>query len=207
MDEKLHRSFIAIFPTSHVLEKLLSIQGELKKITGTSDRGKDGNGKIRWEKENKFHFTIQFWGDQTEEWINTIHQEISKECSVIKKFHIHITKVGCFPNRYSPKIFWIGSEVNENPELISFSSTLHAITKQAGFEPETKPFHPHITIGRGKGKIQSALIQKLETVTFHPLEFQCSELRIMKSMLAQSGSTYTTLFTIPLQPQETYGRR
>lgn len=184
-----HRSFIAIFPPKEVIDKLLFIQSKLKKF----------GGYVRWEKENKFHFTLQFWEDQTEEWLKNAHTEIQNYCSQIPTFKITITTAGCFPTKHSPKIFWIGSDPKENLQLIELVNRIQSITKQLGLEPEKKPFHPHITIGRGKGKISQDLIQNLETVTFHPLEFQCTELRIMKSMLAQSGSTYTTLFTIPLK--------
>ncbi len=184
-----HRSFIALFPPREVIDKLLLIQSKLKSF----------GGHVRWEKEDKFHFTIQFWGDQTEEWLKKVHAELMSHCSQIPRFTINITKAGCFPNNYSPKIFWIGSAPEENVPLVNLADAMAEISKQNGLQPDKQPFHPHITIGRGKGKISPDLIQNLETVTFHPLEFRCTELRIMKSMLAQSGSTYTTLFTIPLK--------
>ena len=191
MDSTLntHRSFIAIFPPKEIIDKLLFIQSKLRAF----------GGHVRWEKEDKFHFTIQFWGDQTEEWLNKVNAEIKNHCLQIPKFIITITRTGCFPNNYSPKIFWAGSTPEENIPLITLADGITEISKQNGHEPDKKPFHPHITIGRGKGKINPDLIQNLETVTFHPLEFRCTELRIIKSTLVQSGSTYTTLFTIPLK--------
>lgn len=188
MNLQRHRSFIAIFPPRETIDKLLLIQSKLKKF----------NGHIRWEKEEKFHFTLQFWGDQTEEWLAAIYAEITARLSHTAPFTIAITNVGCFPNRYSPKIIWAGSEPHENPELIQLAKTIQQITQQHGVKPEQKPFHPHITIGRGKGKINPDLLQNLETITFHPVMFHCSEIRMMKSHLASSGSTYTTLYTIPL---------
>ena len=191
MDSKLktHRSFVALFPPTEVVEKILIIQSKLKNI----------GGHVRWEREDKFHFTLHFWGDQTAEWLDKVNAEMKEHCSQIPKFVVTITKAGCFPNNYSPKIFWIGSPPEENIPLVKLADGITEISKQNGHEPDKKPFHPHITIGRGKGKINPDLIQNLETVTFHPLEFRCTELRIIKSNLAQSGSTYTTLFTIPLK--------
>ncbi len=186
---KTHRSFIALFPPREIIDKLLVIQSRMKLESKN----------VRWEKEYKFHFTLQFWENQTDEWLNTIHKELNATCSQIPKFKIVITKIGCFPNRYSPKIFWIGSEPNENDKLLQLAGSIQSIAEQFGFKPENKPFHPHITVGRGKGKISSGLIQNLETVTFHPIEFLCSDVRIMESHLASTGSTYTTLFTIPLK--------
>jgi RNA 2',3'-cyclic 3'-phosphodiesterase len=154
---------------------------------------------VRWEKEEKFHFTLQFFGEQSEEWLMRISSEIQQTCRTTKKFTIALTKAGCFPDQKSPRIFWIGSESRENMELQSLAETIKIITQKNGLEPEKKPFHPHITVGRTKRKMNPNLIQKVETVTFHPIEFLCTEIHIVKSQLASTGSTYTTLFTIPLQ--------
>lgn len=183
-----HRTFIAVFPPEEIIQQILSIQNKLSSFAGN----------VRWEKKEKFHFTLQFWGDQTEDWIENIADEIRKLCSSISPFQIKITTLGCFPNRYSPKIFWVGSAKEENANLIELSNKITGITKHNGIEPDKKPFHPHITISRGKGKISSELIHKVQTLNFPPIEFFCTEVKIMRSQLASSGSTYTTLFTIPL---------
>jgi len=202
--QQTHRTFIAIFPPKEIIDKLLFIQSTLKSF----------GGHVRWEREDKFHFTLQFWGNQTEEWLKKVNAEIQSYCFQIPKFKISITKVGCFPNRYSllrgrrPKIFWIGSDANENPQLIELVNKIQSIAKQNGLEPEKKPFHPHITIGRGKarltdtvgqGKINSELVEQLNTVKFHPIEFECKELCIIKSQLASTGSTYTRIFTFRMR--------
>jgi 2'-5' RNA ligase len=188
MDTLRSRSFIGLFPPKEVLDKILIIQSKLKHVAGN----------VRWEKNEKFHFTLQFWGDQTEQWLTNVSTNLKDRCSQIVSFNTTLTKAGCFPNRYSPKIFWIGSDPHENEELVQLSKMIQQVTALYGFQPEQKPFHPHITIGRTKGKINPDLLQNLETVTFQPIVFRCTEIRIMKSQLASTGSTYTTLYTLPL---------
>lgn len=185
-----HRSFICVFPPAEATNTLLNLQNSIKHLSRN----------VRWEKKEKFHFTLQFFGNQSEEWLHQVHDALHAQCESIESFPIAISKIGCFPNRYSPKIFWAGSEISENERLVSLAGQVQTITQQYGLQPEKKPFHPHITIGRGKGKIHPDLIKSLETVTFHPVVFPCARLQIMKSVLAESGSTYSTLFTIPLKP-------
>jgi 2'-5' RNA ligase len=48
-----HRSFIALFPPVHVVKQLVKIQSGLKELVNN----------VRWEKEEKFHFTLQFFGE------------------------------------------------------------------------------------------------------------------------------------------------
>lgn len=196
MAEERIRSFVGIFPPHEITEQIFSVQSQLKDIAPHA----------KWEQQQKFHITIQFLGNKTQSWLESLYRKLS-DTMPLSPFPVSLTKTGCFPNRYLPKIFWIGSEREENPELVDCAEFVAKMSAGLGHEPEIKPFHPHITLGRGKGKISPPLIHNLETVTFHPLEFQCSELRIMKSVLARSGSNYSTLFTIPLKQQETYGRR
>ncbi|MDE3058254.1 MAG: RNA 2',3'-cyclic phosphodiesterase [Bacteroidota bacterium] len=186
--QSTHRTFIAIFPPKEILEKLLLIQSQLK----------NAGGNVRWEKEGKFHFTLQFWGNQPEEWLKDVSTEIQTFCSQLPAFTITITKVGCFPSKRSPRIFWIGSEPNENPNLIELTKHIQTITQHNGLEPDEHPFHPHITLGRAKGNVPSNLIKTLESITFEPLQFRCAEIAVMKSTLTQRGSFYSNIINIPL---------
>ncbi|MBI2428231.1 MAG: RNA 2',3'-cyclic phosphodiesterase [Ignavibacteriales bacterium] len=188
MAEVLHRSFIGIFPPKEIHERLIFIQSKMKPFAPHA----------KWESEDKFHITMEFLGNKTEEWLDRLHDDMQSQISA-SKFTVILTRCGSFPTKHSPKVFWIGSEPAENPQLIEVLETIRKSANALVHSPDTKPFHPHITVGRAKGKISSALIQNLETVTFHPIEFMCSEIRIIMSRLASTGSTYTTLFTIPLK--------
>ncbi|MBW7888770.1 MAG: RNA 2',3'-cyclic phosphodiesterase [Bacteroidetes bacterium] len=183
------RSFAAIFPPPEIIEKIFFLQQQLLPLFPA----------VRWEKKEKFHFTLQFFGDVTEQNIEKINRDISNFCLHVHPFKISISKYGMFSNRYSPKIFWLGSTPEENTPLIELAEHIATITQKHHIPQENYPFHPHITLGRGKGKSSLNLIQKLETLTLHPLEFVCKEIHIMKSQLANAGSTYTILYTIPLK--------
>jgi RNA 2',3'-cyclic 3'-phosphodiesterase len=186
--QQLHRSFIALFPSEPVVNQLLNIQSVLRKIF-------DG---VRWEKEDKFHFTLQFFGDQSEEQLDMITTEIQQVCTNTKAFPVIITKAGCFPNQRSPRIFWIGSDIHENTLLQNFVSNIQSVTQKIGIKPEEKPFHPHITVGRTKRKFNLTLMQKIESANFPPIEFPCKEIQIIKSRLTATGSIYTPMVTLPL---------
>ncbi|MEW5799186.1 MAG: RNA 2',3'-cyclic phosphodiesterase [Bacteroidota bacterium] len=188
MSDQLLRSFVGIFPPAELIDRLVLIQSKLKPFAPHA----------KWEKEKKFHITVEFLGDKTELWLKQLNNDIRNSLA-LPPFNIELTHCGAFPSDRSPKVFWIGSNPEKNSQLENLAEMIRKITKLHGHTPDAKPFHPHITIGRAKGKISSNLIQNIETVTFHPIEFTCSEIRIMRSRLASTGSTYTTLFTIPLK--------
>ncbi len=182
------RTFIGIFPPPHIQSAIEDILLPLKPNASV----------IRWEKQEKFHVTVKFLGDVLPEQLRQLQSSLNQEGRSIRRFEIPLTTIGCFPAERSPKIVWIGSSRDENTLLVDYFKAVEIACTSAGFKKEERPFHPHITLGRVKGKISENLIKKIENTTFEPLQFLCTELLIMKSDLSPSGSAYSQLSSIPL---------
>ncbi len=187
----VHRSFIGIFPTQEVISQLARLQSYIKKL----------NTPFRWEEQIKFHITLSFLGDKDEVWLQELFSNLTKTFSSQKKFSISLLRFGLFSQRAIPRTLWIGSHREENFELCTIADAVQNICVELGHTKEEKTFHPHITIGRAKAqrRISLHLITKIENTFFEPLQFACNEIRIMKSVLHEKGSHYTTLFTVPLR--------
>ncbi len=182
------RTFIGIFPPPRIQSAIADILLPLKPDTPA----------IRWEKQEKFHITVKFLGDVLPEQLRQLQSSLNQEGRSIRRFEIPLKAIGCFPAKHSPKIVWIGSLSNENTLLVDCFQAVENACTSAGFKREERPFHPHITLGRVKGKISENLIKMIENTTFEPLQFLCTELLIMKSDLSPSGSAYSQLSSIPL---------
>jgi 2'-5' RNA ligase len=100
---------------------------------------------------------------------------------------------------HAPKIVWIGSQPSDNLDLSRCFGAVEEACAEVGFKKDEWAFHPHITLGRVKGKISGNLIKTIENTTFEPLKFPCTELLVMKSDLSPSGSTYSKQHTITLK--------
>ncbi len=183
------RTFIGIFPPPHIQSAIAEIQSSLK-IDASA---------IRWEVQKKFHITMKFLGNVSPEQLQRLQPLLIQQCQSINRFGMTLTNVGCFPVTYAPKIVWIGSLGDENAPLADCFAAVESGCISAGFKKEGRQFHPHITLGRVKGKVSENLIKKIENTTFEPLQFLCTELLIMKSDLSPSGSAYSQLSTIPLK--------
>jgi 2'-5' RNA ligase len=182
------RTFIGIFPPSHVQAAISNILLPLKPDAPA----------IRWEEQRKFHVTMKFLGNVMPEQLHQLRLFLGETIQSIHRFDIQLTTIGCFPAMHPPKIVWMGSSEDKNTPLAGcFNAVQHACIS-AGFKKEERPFHPHITLGRVKGKVSENLIKKIENTTFEPLQFLCSELLIMKSDLSPSGSAYSQLSSISL---------
>ncbi|MGA7161526.1 MAG: RNA 2',3'-cyclic phosphodiesterase [Bacteroidota bacterium] len=183
------RTFIGIFPPPHIQSAIAEIQSPLKIDAPI----------IRWEAQKKFHVTMKFLGDVQPEQLNRLLPLLIQEGQSMNQFTITLANIGFFPATHSPKVVWIGSLGDENVPLSSCFSHVDSMCIAAGFKKEERQFHPHITLGRVKGKISENLIKKIENTTFEPLQFLCTELLIMKSDLSPSGSAYSQLSNIPLK--------
>lgn len=183
------RTFLGIFPPPEIQSKIADVQ---------SSFNIDGSG-VRWELQSKFHVTLRFLGDVAEKRLQELQVFLHKEAATIPPFETRLLRVGCFPSDRSPKIVWIGSSRDENAELVRCFSAIDTSCTRAGFKKEERVFHPHITLGRVKGKVSENLIKLIENTTFEPLKFPCTELLVMKSDLSPSGSTYSKQCSISLK--------
>ena len=75
-----------------------------------------------------------------------------------------------------------------DPDPISW---LRAALAGQGFEPETRPFRPHVTLAR-------KVTQPVPTAPFEPLGWPVAEFALVESITDRSGSIYTPLASWPL---------
>ena len=188
MTDSLQRSFVAIFPPKDVVGRVLSVQTAVAALAP----------RMHCVRPESLHCTVEFLGNKSLSWLEQLAGRLTKDI-VARPFQILLDRIGCFSSRRSPKVFWLGSEEEQNMELRQLTAVVRSTCLDIGHRPTDDHFRPHMTIGRSKGKIDITLIQNLETVTFQPITFVCDEIRVMKSTLASTGSTYTTLFTISLK--------
>ena len=103
---------------------------------------KDG---LRWSMPESWHITLQFLGSTG---------ETQYECVVARLRALHaapvpieLDELGFFDRA---GIFFAG--VAFTPELLARQQQVRAATIPCGFTPEERPYHPHITLARSKGR-------------------------------------------------------
>lgn len=182
------RTFIAVFPPPEIQEKIFEIQRTLK----------IDSSPVRWEPNEKFHVTLKFLGKVSATQQTELRHLLESEVGYHSAFEVTLRQIGCFPGPRSPRVIWIGSSRDQNVKLVECAEAVDTLCSRAGFRKEERVFHPHITLGRVKGKISEDLLQTIESTTFDELRFPCSQLLVMKSDLSPSGSTFSQQFSISL---------
>lgn len=182
------RSFICIELPSNLKTQLEKVTEELKK---------QSKAKISWVKASNLHLTLRFLGDITKDQVSTIKSCVEQASQNINNFAITASGLGTFPNSGRPRVFWVGiNDTSKN--LLSLQKRVEQELVKAGFGASDHPFSPHLTLGRVKEGNAQELAEKLSIIKFEPLNFDVSELIVMRSDLRAGGSIYTKLEIVKL---------
>jgi len=110
-------------------------------------------------------------------------------------FSLGLASIGAFPNQLKPKVLWVGAAAEGAGLLTSLAARLSRELEAIGFEPERRPFQPHLTIARVKGlsaeRAASRLLESQQVgavATSH-----VGSMVLMQSTLSPQGSTYSVV--------------
>jgi 2'-5' RNA ligase len=108
-------------------------------------------------------------------------------------FSLRLGSPGSFAPRGKRRVLWVG--VLPAAELVA----LHGLTGEAlgavGFEPEQRPFRPHITVARLKARAPEQIVGRFENQSFTAagLEFECCRFGLFQSETAPEGARYSLI--------------
>lgn len=78
-----------------------------------------------------------------------------------------------------------------------------------GFEPERRPFRPHLTLGRVRDEIATRRRAEIEVavgrMAVPPSGWRTSQVSLMSSRLGPTGATYDILASFPLRVAQPAG--
>lgn len=133
------RLFVAVEAADHVLDVLAKTQGELRDILP--------RGLVRWVRREHIHLTLKFLGDIEEAWIGALSEKLLAACASFPPLHLRAEGVGAFPNLRAARVLWAGV-FDDSGQLLDLREAIEAACSAAGIPRDTKPFSPHITLGR-----------------------------------------------------------
>jgi 2'-5' RNA ligase len=180
----LIRSFLAIELPQPILKKIEEVQGDLRST----------HADVRWVSPDKIHLTLKFFGNIEESRIDLILKSIEDPIRNTSPFSLKVRGVGAFPSLKNPRVIWMGL-VDGKEVLASFQKQIESQLEKIGFQPEDRPFHPHLTLGRMKssrGKEDlGGRMEKHKEEEFG--DFPVERAVLFKSDLRPTGPIYTPL--------------
>lgn len=111
---------------------------------------------LRWSAPDSWHITLQFLGNTTADQLHCLTLRLSELRAA--PVPIQLGGLGLFDRA---GVFYAGVELT--PELIVLHEGVTAATAPCGFEPEARPYHPHVTLARAKGQSRGRQLRNLKT--------------------------------------------
>ena len=194
---ELVRSFIAIELPADVRAGLASIEEKLKVRR---------HSFVKWADPESIHLTLKFLGSVSGETIPEIVEAMSLVAQPVSPFTLQIGGTGAFPNWQRPQVVWVGVG-GEMGRLTTIQRELEAALSPLGFPPESRPFSPHLTLGRLRERVTPEDRRRFglwaQSVNFEAsLSFEVNAVRLMKSQLTPSGPIYSELASVELKARD-----
>jgi 2'-5' RNA ligase len=160
---------------------------------------------VRWVRPAAMHLTLVFLGETPARQLDPIKEAIRTAAARVSETSFTAVGLGCFPNLRRPRVVWVG--VEEPSGLLSqLKRALDHELEPLGFKPETRPFSPHLTLGRVNKRASrpdaAELGRVIENTTLQALgRVKVTNVHLIRSDLQRSGPIYTVLASFPLHQE------
>jgi 2'-5' RNA ligase len=178
-----------------LLAKVKAVQDKLDRRLS-----RDCRNFVRWTAREQLHLTLKFYGNVHTAELDALQQRLRRAAGGISPFELGLAGLGCFPSAQRPNVIWIDLE-GQVTALGTFQARVERETAAFGNHSETRPFHPHLTVGRVKafGRQACRIGEAIGDETLPGLgTWTVGDVALVRSQLSPRGSIYTCLARIPL---------
>lgn len=149
-------------------------------------------GAVRWVKPEQIHLTLRFLGDTAVDQLPAITSALDEAMGRQAPFTLYLDELGCFPNRKRPRVIWAGLS-GEEAAVARLKRAIDECLVPLGWERETRPFQPHLTLGRVKDVRKLARVE-WGTLLKH-LAMPLAAVYLIESQLTPQGPIYMVRHT------------
>jgi len=187
------RAFIAIHIPAGVRERLRAAQAELERAITES--------AVRWTPFEQLHLTLEFLGNVATENLPPLESALKQVATPHRPFELSAERVGAFSSVRNPRVVWAGIE-GETDAVKSLQSDVKSSVRSFVAEQETRPYKPHVTLGRVR-TVKARDLRRVSDALAATTErafgsWRVEEFALMQSKLSPHGSQHSTLATFGL---------
>jgi 2'-5' RNA ligase len=181
----LTRAFVAVRPPAAVLE---AIGATVARLEATIP-------DVRWAAPEQWHVTLQFLGNRAD--VDAVASALTGVD--VRGGEAQLGGGGAFSSPRRASVAWLG--VNEGTELLTtLADAVSTRLTPLGHEREARPFHPHITVARARGR--STFDARAFVAAVPPVigpAWTVAEVIVYESVLRRAGAQYVERATIALR--------
>jgi RNA 2',3'-cyclic 3'-phosphodiesterase len=146
---------------------------------------------VRWLSPETIHLTLRFLGTSTPEALERVSIDVAQASRACPPCEARVEGAGFFPSHGPPHVIWAGLVLP--PPVLALQAACERAAVAAGFVPESRPFRPHVTLGRWRERVRRPAPPPLDlgATALGPVVLYQSELR-------PQGAVHTPLRSFPL---------
>jgi len=160
----------------------------------------NSGAKVSWAKPDALHITLKFLGEIPRDDVPVVRNTLDGVLCNLPNFEIAIEGLGYFPAKGAPRVAWLGIKAGAD-ELARMAAQIDQAVMKLGFAGETRPWQPHITLGRIHSAYRTAeLLSLMESTSTAGFElFKADRVIMMRSQLGRGTPIYTNIAVWELQ--------
>jgi 2'-5' RNA ligase len=179
------RLFIALDLPEYVRAELATVQSRLRR----------SGYPVRWSPIEKLHLTLQFLGETDPALVPALLTMLADLAH--SSLHLQLEGLGAFPRVERPSVIWVGLG-GDCAALAQLQREVVAGTAPLGFSADSRPFHPHLTLGRLRPDANRAQIRLVadalsRAAAPQPIAWNTGLPRLYRSTLTRTGAIYECL--------------
>ncbi|MFN8640943.1 MAG: RNA 2',3'-cyclic phosphodiesterase [Candidatus Binatia bacterium] len=180
------RAFVAVELSQAVRDRLVAVQRELARH----------GAAVRWVRDDHLHLTLKFLGNLEAEALAALRADLAATLGTTPPLTATIRGLGVFPDARRPRVVWAGVACGG---LAAVAAAVDGAAARVGVVPETRPFRPHVTLGRVTAAARwTPLGQALAARAAEELGSCAIDALVgVRSDLRADGALYTKLWSIP----------
>ena len=154
----------------------------------------DGTARIRWVRVDGLHLTLRFLGPTPEDRVAPLAAGADALARADAPFMVTLAGGGAFPSLARPRSLWVG--VSDGADrLAALADGLTAAAGECGLALDTRPFAPHLTIGRTDGvRLGPAAARTLaDAAEALDVAFEVDRIVLFRSFLGGGPARYEPL--------------
>lgn len=148
---------------------------------------------VRAVRSDAIHLTVQFLGAVERTRLAELHRALADVAAHGSPFEAELVGLGAFPRVDAAQVVWAGVRPAES--VARLAARVADALARLGFARDPRLFHPHVTIGRLKGRgRRRALGDALRSAGEESLGgFGVTAMTLFESFLARDGARYVAL--------------
>ena len=179
------RLFVSVHPPPEVRDAIAAVGALLRAEAGST---------IRWTDPATVHLTLRFLGVTPGDRVVPLRTVLGAAAACVDPVALTIAGAGAFPAPARARVLWLG--VRPDPTLHALYRAVDAACADVGLGRESRPFRPHLTIGRPRPGAPS-LQAELARVGFVAAA-RVDSFQLMVSDLTRTGARHTPLASFAL---------